>query len=115
MAGQRLTLFTGATGNGATASVRSKMTQDELDFVVYGVFDGATVALQTLAPDGTTWIPQRDVVQTVISATASGTSPTAVRYSVSLPYGVFVRGFLASVTGNTSLSACLQRRGRDKK
>lgn len=102
----RLTLFSAQTSsaNGTTNVVNWR--NDKQDLYAYGTWGGASIKLQRLATDGTTWIDECDLLLNTITLTSDKIVP------LSIPYGESVRAVLAGATGTTSLTVILKERGR---
>lgn len=92
MAAQTITrpLLVAAAATGSTVTVE---TPGDWCFSVAGTFGGATIGLQKLGPDGTTWISLKDSAGAIALTSADA-------LVVSLAAG----SYRATVTGGTGVS-----------
>ncbi len=102
----RLTLFSAQTASANGSTVVVDWRNDKQDMYAYGTWGGASITLERLAIDGTTWIKESDLLMNTITLTANKIVP------LSIPYGESVRAVLAGATGTTSLTVILKERGR---
>lgn len=98
----RVTILSAATTDANGSTVVNELSSDEqtLHVVGTGTF---TFKLELLQPDGTTWLPVRDLDRNTVSITASEELP------ISIGYGRSMRG-VTSGTSGASVSAWLSQR-----
>ena len=102
----RIELFDAQTTAANGATVINNLSRAEQRLSVFGDFDGASFTLQTLAVDGTTWIDENDLSRTLVTITDDE------NITISLPYGISVRGVLTGGGGSLSVSAVIIRQAR---
>jgi hypothetical protein len=104
---QAYTLLKAATANTGTTTTAANPFQSAVrggDYIwsVEGTFGGATVTLQRLGLDGTTWVNVRNQANTAdLTLTAAGA------VGVGIGQGASVRAQITAATGTTSLNSSL--------
>jgi len=102
----RIELFNAQTTNANGSTVINYLSRAEQRLSVFGTFDGASFKLQTQAVDNTTWIDENDSTRTLVTITANE------NVTLTLPYGISVRGVITGGGGSLSLSAFIIRQER---
>jgi len=103
----RITLFDKQAADANGTAVINNLSRAEQRLSVFASdFDGGTFTLETLAVDGTTWIKENDTTRTLVSITANE------NITLSLPYGITVRGVLAGSSGGSDITAVIIRQER---
>lgn len=100
--GDRLNLGNLASDTSTSGTVVNFRT-DRADLEFVGTFGGATITIQREAPDGATWIDERDSSGTVVSVTAPQYVP------IVLPYGAKIRATMASSSGTSDVDVYIKR------
>jgi len=102
----RITLFDNQLTNVNGTAVENKLSRAELRLSVFGTFDSGTFTLETLAVDGTTWIAENDTTRSLVSITANE------NITLTLPYGIQVRGVVTGGGGSLDITAVIIRQAR---
>lgn len=101
----RITLLSAVSTDANGSTVVNELSNDEQTWHVVGT-GTFTVKLEILQPDGTTWLPMRDLDRNIVSVTASEEIP------VSIGYGRSVRGVTSGTSGASVSSWLSQRKKR---
>lgn len=95
----RIVLFSNQTTNANGSTVINDLSRAEQRLSVFGTFDSGSFTLQTRASDDSTWIDERDTTRSVVSITSDE------NITVTLPYGISVRGVVSGGGGSLDITA----------
>ena len=97
-------LFTAQTANANSAAYICSFPSQKACVTAFGTWNGATLALQTLASDNSTWIPVPDSALNPFTFTTSNSQVTIGDVVLNQQ----IRGVLTNAGGSTNLNLTLQ-------
>lgn len=102
MAGTKY-LLQNATSDGAGSATVLNYTEQKVLLQAFGTWGGATVVVQTIAPDNVTWIALADLTGSAFTMTAD------TQFTVSdFVFNQQCRAVLSGASGSTNLNVTLQ-------
>lgn len=97
-------LFTAQTANANGTAYIFSFPNQKATVTAFGTWGGATLALQTLAPDNSTWVPVSDSAFNPVTFTTSNSQATIGDVVLNQQ----IRGVLTNAGMTTSLNLTLQ-------
>ncbi len=101
--GGTMFVFNGQTTNATSQTIILNYPDQKMVVKAFGTWNGASIAIETLAPDQTTWIAINDLTGTAIAFTID----TQINVNGFIQ-GEQFRAILSAAGGSTSLSLTLQ-------
>ena len=97
-------LFTAQTTDANSAAHIFSYPSQKACVTAFGTWDGATIELETLAPDNSTWIPVSDSAFNIVTLSTPNSQVTIGDVVLNQQ----IRAVLANAGGSTSLNLTLQ-------
>ncbi len=96
--------FTAQTTDANSSSYIINYSSKTATVSAFGTWNGASVKIQSLAPDNTTWLDIPDLANNTTSFTANGQKTV-----INFPQGKQMRAVQSSSGGSTSLTVTLEK------